>query len=270
MHISQIEHLRAQLSAREKQCFISQTKMLETLDALDNRQTSHAHELQAAEQKIGILARKLEEYESVVREAEKVRDDYREVVLQLIDKGGFVLAGRGFKFEVNRLSYFYPVQFLFYYFYLVVIVVESYGDFSKWHSSHIQMTRTLHLAHQSQTAGQSQIVAPENCNCPTAYSPAVVQGLIDDIERERRAHALTRAEAECRIGALASEKAVREAELARQMLQCRCSPSINDDRYDRNRQDALRTEERARLSQILHERTRRLEAETMFLREQVP
>lgn len=68
---------------------ISQSRLLSTLDALDVIQSGQNNELDAMAQTNNRLKDKLLRYSAVVKTAELEKDDMRDAVLKLVEKGGF-------------------------------------------------------------------------------------------------------------------------------------------------------------------------------------
>ena len=64
-----------------------QSRLLSTLDTLDARHRSHEQELSAVEGDRNRLKVKLQQYSEFVKSAELERDDMRDAVIRLIEKG---------------------------------------------------------------------------------------------------------------------------------------------------------------------------------------
>jgi hypothetical protein len=65
-----------------------QTQLLSALDTLDASRTSHAHELASEIRTRADISDKLARYVAVVRAVESERDDLKDAVTQLVEKGG--------------------------------------------------------------------------------------------------------------------------------------------------------------------------------------
>lgn len=149
--------------------------------------------------------------------------------------------------------------------------MESCNDYSKWRAAHIEFSHDIALkpvnpAGISDTSSSRK--SRDECTCPQAYSPAVVEELSDSLAREKRAHALSIEEAERRIVALQSRIAVREAEIARRTATCRClPPSSGRDGF--SHLDPMSEEEQDRVTTQAAERSRVLACEVTELHNKV-
>jgi hypothetical protein len=109
-----------------------QSRLLATLDTLDVIQTHHAQELGNAIRNQTILREKLDEYIKVVRAAELERDDMRDAVLKLVEKG--VL-----RFQAGRMGF----AWLYHYSFALLhafVVVETSNDYRTWPHSQIRLS----------------------------------------------------------------------------------------------------------------------------------
>ncbi|EJC97938.1 uncharacterized protein FOMMEDRAFT_149406 [Fomitiporia mediterranea MF3/22] len=184
--------LRAQLAARIEHTAHLETRLLSTLDTLDELQASATRDLEQAHRENALLVKKLDVCDAIARAADREKGDMSNAVLQLVAK------------------------------------VESCNDYSKWRASRIEFSHdiTLHPVRPSKTnRGQPSVDDLAECTCAHAYLPAVVEELSDSLAREKRAHTLSIEEAERRIAALQSRVAARDAEIARRMAICRCLPT---------------------------------------------
>lgn len=64
-----------------------QTRLLQTLDVLDEAQRTHASELKDLEQKYARLHQRFQRYVATISAFEAERDDLKESVLELVEKG---------------------------------------------------------------------------------------------------------------------------------------------------------------------------------------
>lgn len=64
-----------------------QTRLLQTLDALDETQRTHARELEEVEQKYVHLERRSQRHVAILKASETERGELRESVLELVEKG---------------------------------------------------------------------------------------------------------------------------------------------------------------------------------------
>jgi hypothetical protein len=87
--VLQIEYLESQLQAHIARASLIQSRLLSTLDTLDALQTSHNLELASETQAKQRLSEKLDRYIDFVQAAEIEKDDLRDAVIQLVEKGGF-------------------------------------------------------------------------------------------------------------------------------------------------------------------------------------
>ncbi|THH05525.1 hypothetical protein EW145_g4730 [Phellinidium pouzarii] len=231
--------LRSQLHTRIERNIQLESRLLATLDTLDEIQATAMLNLQRAERENARLARKLEVSRAVCRVAEKEKEDMSTVVLQLVSK------------------------------------VESCNDYSKWNAARIELSRSLSLRPQRSTKhpldpplrpALSSEPRLGDCACPHAYTPAIVTELAESLTREQRSHARTTAEAERRIAALQSCVAARDAEIARRVAVCQCFaiPTVTH-----NRLDILSDEEKIRVAALTVERNRVLGTEIIQLEEEL-
>lgn len=84
----QISQLEAQVRAYAARTSHIQNRLLATFDVLDNIQYSHAAELTSETRAKERLSDKLDRYIDVVQAAEMEKDDLRDAVNQLVEKGG--------------------------------------------------------------------------------------------------------------------------------------------------------------------------------------
>jgi len=92
----QISYLENQVQAYISQTSHIQTRLLSTLDTLDAMQVLHNRELAAETHAKERLSDKLDRYIGFVQAAEVEKDDLRDAVVQLVEKGGFNLTfGQG-------------------------------------------------------------------------------------------------------------------------------------------------------------------------------
>lgn len=64
-----------------------QTRLLQTLDALDETQRIHARELEEVERKYVHLERRSQRHVAILNASETERGELRESVLELVEKG---------------------------------------------------------------------------------------------------------------------------------------------------------------------------------------
>ncbi|KAL5482577.1 hypothetical protein ACEPAI_9171 [Sanghuangporus weigelae] len=227
--------LREQLVVRIEHAAHLETRLLCTLDTLDELQASSMRELQQAQRDNAHLTEKLRAWESVASQADAEKSDMSSAVLQLVAK------------------------------------VESCNDYSKWRAPRIEFSHdiTLQPIRSARTSrGSSSAKGHEECTCAQAYSPAVVEELSDSLAREKQTHALTIEEAERRIAALQSRIAVRDAEIARRAATCRCLPipsSVDTSAH----LELMSEEEQARIAMRTAERSRSLASEVATLEDKV-
>jgi hypothetical protein len=84
---SQIAHLHQQLSAHTQRVSHLEYCLLATLDFLDSTRTSASNDLKHANERNVLLQRKLSELEAMNAAAEAEKDDLRDAVLLLVEKG---------------------------------------------------------------------------------------------------------------------------------------------------------------------------------------
>jgi hypothetical protein len=85
----QIAYLECQVQAYISRTSHIHARLLSTLDTLDSLQASHNLELVSEANAKERLSGKLHRYIDFVREAEVEKDDLRDAVIQLVEKGGF-------------------------------------------------------------------------------------------------------------------------------------------------------------------------------------
>ncbi|KAL5524468.1 hypothetical protein ACEPAF_9608 [Sanghuangporus sanghuang] len=227
--------LREQLVVRIEHAAHLETRLLCTLDTLDELQASSTHELQQAQRDNTHLTEKLRAWEAVARQADAEKSDMSSAVLQLVAK------------------------------------VESCNDYSKWQAPRIEFSHDITL--QPMRSARTSQGAPsakkhEECTCAQAYSPAVVEELSDSLAREKRTHALTIEEAERRTAALQSRIAIRDAEIAHRAATCRCLPipsSVDTSAH----LELMSEEEQARIATRTAERSCSLASEVATLEDKV-
>ncbi|KAL5519969.1 hypothetical protein ACEPAG_1629 [Sanghuangporus baumii] len=227
--------LREQLVVRIEHAAHLETRLLCTLDALDELQASSMRELQQAQRDNTHLTEKLRAWEAVASQADAEKSDMSSAVLQLVAK------------------------------------VESCNDYSKWRAPRIEFSHdiTLQPIRSARTSqGTSSVKRHEECTCAQAYSPAVVEELSDSLAREKQAHVLTIEEAESRIAALRSRIAVRDAEIARRAATCRCLP-IPSSMDTSAHLELMSEEEQTRVATRTTERSRSLASEVATLEDKV-
>ena len=130
--IFQIEKLGVLIQAYRARISHIQTRLLSTFDILHELRSSHARELSSETRAKERLSDKLDLYVDVVKAAEIERDDLKDAVLQLVEKGGsgsFVLR-RGI---VKMSAYSYRDSFNH------SFVVELSNDYGLWPHSRIQI-----------------------------------------------------------------------------------------------------------------------------------
>ena len=82
-----------------------QARLVSTLDELDSQRHQHQHELKSERRTREKLSNKLDAYLEEVRRAERERDDLRELVAILLEKGrcqcygGLPMSGCGHQFS---------------------------------------------------------------------------------------------------------------------------------------------------------------------------
>jgi len=105
---ARIERLELEVQAFAARASHIQSRFLATLDTLDELQEKHRLELSEMTEEITALRAKLSRYVSRVKEAEAERDDMREAVVELVEKGGFRggrwVAGRHIMSDDLRIS----------------------------------------------------------------------------------------------------------------------------------------------------------------------
>lgn len=76
-----------------------QSRLLSTLDTLDAVQSSHVEELDSERRAREVLHDRLGRYIDIANVSETEKDDLRDAVIKLVEKGGFtpLVYGRGVK-----------------------------------------------------------------------------------------------------------------------------------------------------------------------------
>jgi len=82
-----IEILESRIQAYTTRVSQLQTRLLSTLDALDQVKSLQEQELVPVEHENALLKAQLHQYLAVVKAAEAERDDMRDAVLKLVEKG---------------------------------------------------------------------------------------------------------------------------------------------------------------------------------------
>ncbi len=89
---TQVALLESHVQAYIVRTSMLQSRLLSTLDELDARDRSHERELSAVEADRHRLKVKLQQYLEFVKSAELERDDMRDAVIRLIEKGRLMLS----------------------------------------------------------------------------------------------------------------------------------------------------------------------------------
>lgn len=223
----QIRHVEAQLQAFKGRVSHVQARLLSTLDALDSLQSTHATELEEALQTEERLKGRLNRYGDIAQVAELERDDLRDAVIQLVEKGGSWTFCFG-EYAVRDTIYLTRAA-------VSSSVVEMANDYTSWPRSRIELTSYLGLLSRH-TPGSLALLTMLSISGPFVADPieskenqqasgvhsnadllAYAASMIDSLRRERdlerNAYVYTQQVAESKIRNLKALLARREAEL---------------------------------------------------------
>jgi len=196
-----------------------QTRLLSTLDTLDALQVSHNRELAAETHAKERLSEKLDRYIGFVQAAEVEKDDLRDAVVQLVEKGGFNLTfGQGKGERSIRL-------------WILATCSRNVNDYSLWriaiYEAHALLVRFLPDSRITTVVSPSLSTPEPFTGHPTnntsehgsddeirSYATAMISSLRAERDLERKAHEQTRQQADYRIIQLEAQLARRDAELA--------------------------------------------------------
>ncbi|OSD00174.1 hypothetical protein PYCCODRAFT_1371749, partial [Trametes coccinea BRFM310] len=170
----QIARLRAELERSNMKMAQFQTRLVSVLDELDAQRHSYQRELHKERRAKEKLSNKLDGYLDEVRRAERERDDLRELVSVLLEK------------------------------------VESCHNYSAWPCPRIGLAYPLDPHHQSEIVANNITTSQDSSD---AARSAVFNALQRQLIEEKRAHAITREEADAEFARLRAMIARRDAEL---------------------------------------------------------
>lgn len=192
-----------------------EARLLSTLDALDALQASSLSEIEHGSQTILQLRRRLALLETTLQNIENERDDLKDAVLRLVERGGWgqiVLFGAGrLGVRCHSSSYSY-----------CALVVEMSNDYSNWPRCRIQVAGSLAVAPAPLPSPPPIANASNGSNI---YTASIIQELSRKLVSEQNAHAQTVKEADVRIASLEAKVARRDAELEYFILTGRTLPS---------------------------------------------
>ena len=80
-----------------------QARLMATLDELDASRTAHQREMKAERRAKERLSEKLDRYVDEIRRAEAERDEMREVVSILVEKGACIILAHGVEVRMERI-----------------------------------------------------------------------------------------------------------------------------------------------------------------------
>ncbi len=95
--------LKLQLEAQIVKCSHLQARLSSALDAMETLQYTHAREIAAERETKALLNTKVNGLAEYVQKVEEERDELREVVLALVEKGGCSLVAQGKHFVIVEL-----------------------------------------------------------------------------------------------------------------------------------------------------------------------
>ncbi|EPQ56773.1 hypothetical protein GLOTRDRAFT_121105 [Gloeophyllum trabeum ATCC 11539] len=171
---AKIARLELEVQAFAARASHMQGRFLSTLDALDELEAKHRLELDESQQEIHQLRTNLSRYIARVEAAESERDDMRDAVMQLVEK------------------------------------VEKSNDYSLWPHSRIRLARPAGKNASASIRTREDLPSDEDLH---AYASALIASLRVERDLERKAHAITRRDAEHRVALLEAQVARRDAEL---------------------------------------------------------
>ncbi|KAF9444506.1 hypothetical protein P691DRAFT_620740, partial [Macrolepiota fuliginosa MF-IS2] len=170
----QIERLNAKILAYSAQNSNFQTRLLQTLDILDETQRNHATELKDMEHNYSRLNQRLQRHKASFVTLETERDDLKESVLALVEK------------------------------------VEQSNDLRSWPFNRLQLTRFTGTSFSSAPNSIRRDLENED---QLAYAGAILERLRQERDDERVAHIITRESLQSKIDTLEAQLARREAQL---------------------------------------------------------
>lgn len=145
----------------------------------------------------------------IAQEAEEEKEDLKDAVLKLVEKGGLRAPGLGESWNVRKRTFYLSASR----FSPLCILVETSNDYSKWSHSRMHTTGPLALVpidSNSNSALRSDTVVSQDGH---PYASALIQELTRRLAQEQKVHARMQMDAETRISCLEVQLALREAEL---------------------------------------------------------
>jgi hypothetical protein len=205
-----------------------QARVIQTLDVLDETQRSHAGEIKDLEHKYAGLNRRFQKHRNALTATEAERDDLKDSVLELVEKGTsdpassfhslliWIISGT---VERHPLVAFQPSS-----------AYQVYRQVL-WHVLTYQRADTPMPEHSRQLEPLRQ---PLNEEDQLAYAGAIIDRLRRERDDERVAHALTREALQSKTDMFEAQLARREAELEFYATHATCTSPVLSGRNDAN------------------------------------
>ncbi|KXN86487.1 hypothetical protein AN958_10021 [Leucoagaricus sp. SymC.cos] len=181
----EIDRLNATIVVYSSRTSNLQTRLLHTLDALDENRRRHTDEVKDLDQKYIRLDRRLRKHKKALATYEAERDDLKESVLELCEK------------------------------------VEQSNDIRSWPFNRLQLTKFTEHSRQVEAHTQSSPTG----DAQLGYASAIIERLRRERDEERVAHRFTREALQSKIDTLVAQLARREAELEFYATHTTCVPS---------------------------------------------
>ncbi|KAI0028892.1 hypothetical protein K488DRAFT_73397 [Vararia minispora EC-137] len=228
-----LEELKLERDAWASRASVLQARLLSTIDALSSASIKHEQEIADAQRMQDALHVRVSAARAALATSEAERDDMRDAVLQLVEKGALrplALAAALIGLRPCRVAL------------TMLVPVEICNDYSCWPHASILLSSLAHPASPPPTSSTPLAPPPEAFR---VYAASVITALRAESDRERSACMQTRKELGARITVLEAMIAQRELELERAAACTFChrvaAPGLMDPSCPRlSRDDAIR------------------------------